>query len=1456
MSDSYMICYSPFSDVVQKELPFSISLNNQQNTRQNVDYIYYDFPQVSRLEPNKGPDTGGTEVHIRGQYFDPTRNATFHNFNDTFCKFGNLSLTTAKVISSTEIVCSSPPSYELREVPVEITLNNREWTRDNILFHYYHPPFIYGISPKIGPVSGGTVVVITGSNFENTGFVNCKFGDIHVKGSYISENELRCVSPRVERPGYVNLYVAIRPNEYSSGINTKYLYYDTPVVSKIDPMCGPESGYTQITIYGKNFANTGSDFVKCVWDQNIKTNATVISDTQIKCDSPSVLDYEGKNYKNITEYDVEITLNNKDLNGPKHKFYYYKDTYIAGLDPIFGPKSGNTIVNITGQDFTQKGACNVTVRVGTYHVKPDVVEKNFMTFRTPQANYTGSTTVQVALNGRQFDKDIIIHNRDIENTYYYYRGPLFRIMEPIKGPTNGKNTVNFLGVGFDEVFFLINNVQERKLYYKFIDASNNNIQYGKTNSTIVSSSHMLQVVTPQVYKNNTKAVVYFSLNNQDFDIYNKDLIYTFYILPNITDISPRYGPLKSENQKIEVTLDNYICTDDCEKIKCRFKSKTNTYYMKANYERPNLVSCNTPNVNIPEAYTIEVSFNGDDYTSNEKTFTFYDPYVIKVVPQMVSSKGNTIINIYGFGFADSGDNLKAQFGSSDNRLKCKDSSCIVKAKYISDENIQAVTYPMKDVYQAETGNNIEFSKFAVEASVYNNDFTQNGVSIFYFDEPDIIEDIFTTDVPMNATDKEIIGNALIHSIPANLDTVVLIPIDSRKINKYYEQFKEFANYTCKYTSQTNDIKIVPGVITSFPQNSGLNNIYICQSPMWDKVGKATIRISMNGYDYSDSKYDITFTDPINIYSIQPPCGPRRGGTKVKIIGSGLKISNDYSLKWGVQSLISMSDVKLLKTHKKDSLKSLRILSNYPLEEIEVIAPQASNKDFTLGGPDYISYSKRNYFPLDDYISKHFTSKFYHSNYEYYYYHQPYVQSFSPHGSIVKGGTTVLVVGAWFDYKPEYGVKPYCKFGNKIVEGVFLSTVRISCVAPEYDKENIRVPFEVSLNRQDFTNSGLLFTYYSDWTKAKFTKIVPQSGPSTGGTNIKVYGTSITSLLNEDEFLCQFNPKDKRMEPKTVPAGFQDFGNNETAVVCNTPGGWTSGTVADIKITFDGQNFFDTGFDFYFYKVSHLLPSSGPTKGNGPIQVVGSGFKNSTKVKCSLNKVEYKPIDIYEDRILCPMPQASYGKNFTGAVDFAVTLNGIDWKTFSNGFYYYIQPEVFDSFPHTGPSKGNALVKIFGSGFRSDFPGANPGCKAGDYYGKGKVINDKEINCNFLSMPLSQNKKPLNVTVALNSYSYSQEMKHLNFTPYGVSLITPSSGPKEGSTRIEVKGAGFYDSKHIRCRFGVPGWYGYTEGQFIDYNRVICNSPVNFNIPPESKYPFSLPFSIAFNEDEFCKIYSL
>lgn len=256
VNQNYMYCFSPPSDVVEKGIPFSITLNVQQNSKEKVEFWYYNKPSIQSISPNRGPDDGGNEIMITGNNFDPFRLYDISNHNDTFCNFEGLSLMPATVHESTKISCNAPPSYVNRYANVEITLNNQQFTDDNLVYTYYKPPYIFDMEPRQGPTKGNTNVTIIGTNFkENTAF-RCKFGEIIVDGVYISKHKVSCMAPSHPRAEFVAVSLAFEKDMWSSG-QAKYLYYDQPTVSKIEPTCGPEQGYTQITVYGENFINLG-----------------------------------------------------------------------------------------------------------------------------------------------------------------------------------------------------------------------------------------------------------------------------------------------------------------------------------------------------------------------------------------------------------------------------------------------------------------------------------------------------------------------------------------------------------------------------------------------------------------------------------------------------------------------------------------------------------------------------------------------------------------------------------------------------------------------------------------------------------------------------------------------------------------------------------------------------------------------------------------------------------------------------------------------------------------------------------------------------------------------------------------------------------------------------------------------------------------------------------------------
>jgi hypothetical protein len=63
-NSTYIECHSPMSDVVEKPIPFTISLNGQQNSRDTLFFYYYNWPSIEELVPNHGPEMGGTHVTL------------------------------------------------------------------------------------------------------------------------------------------------------------------------------------------------------------------------------------------------------------------------------------------------------------------------------------------------------------------------------------------------------------------------------------------------------------------------------------------------------------------------------------------------------------------------------------------------------------------------------------------------------------------------------------------------------------------------------------------------------------------------------------------------------------------------------------------------------------------------------------------------------------------------------------------------------------------------------------------------------------------------------------------------------------------------------------------------------------------------------------------------------------------------------------------------------------------------------------------------------------------------------------------------------------------------------------------------------------------------------------------------------------------------------------------------
>ena len=267
---------------------------------------------------------------------------------------------------------------------------------------------------------------------------------------------------------------------------------------------------------------------------------------------------------------------------------------------------------------------------------------------------------------------------------------------------------------------------------------------------------------------------------------------------------------------------------------------------------------------------------------------------------------------------------------------------------------------------------------------------------------------------------------------------------------------------------------------------------------------------------------------------------------------------------------------------------------------------------SLGGPAYVEVG------LDEVLEnageavdgKSTTQKWVLYNYmpssvEFYAYKEPMVQKMHPTSGLTKGGTFIEVIGAWFRYMPEYGVVPHCRFGDKIARAHFDSSVRLVCQSPPNADVSAKLPFEVSLNGVDWTNTGFEYSYYDE---PIMTDIYPDMGSVQGGDEIYVKGEKFTNHTDPEEFKCRFTPVSLSIPPKTIRARYI----NSTTIMCPSPGGWSEADQMILQVTWNGVDYDENHFQYTFYSIHRAFPRSGPSNGRGgDIIVSGSGFREDT-----------------------------------------------------------------------------------------------------------------------------------------------------------------------------------------------------------------------------------------------------
>jgi hypothetical protein len=245
-------------------------------------------------------------------------------------------------------------------------------------------PKITSAKPDVGPLSGGTNVLIKGKNLQAVANGDVYFGSTASKDVIPhSTHEFHAIAP-AGAAGKVSISVTI--NGQTSTLSNGFTYEDLPTIQHVTPHRGPSAGSNRVQINGAGF--TGATAVE--FGSVAATSFQVDSDQAITAIAPS----------EPSKTTVQVTVTTPLGTSPVDENGSNDYTFVSGLPgvtsvaPDFGLTTGGQSVTITGFGFVYRGHAASAVDFGGVGARSfHVVNGNTIDATAPAGTGTVDVTV-------------------------------------------------------------------------------------------------------------------------------------------------------------------------------------------------------------------------------------------------------------------------------------------------------------------------------------------------------------------------------------------------------------------------------------------------------------------------------------------------------------------------------------------------------------------------------------------------------------------------------------------------------------------------------------------------------------------------------------------------------------------------------------------------------------------------------------------------------------------------------------------------------------------------------------------------------------------------------------------------------------------------------------------------------------------------------------------------------
>ncbi len=362
---------------------------------QNLSLVTPPAPTITAVTPSSGSVLGGTDITITGTNLATTTSVTVDGVAAT------------SVVAGATSVTAKTPAGTAGAKNVVITTAGGTVTRTNA-FTYVATPSVLAISPIAGPLSGGTLITMTGTNLTGA---TVKVGGNAATGVTATATTITATTP-AGSAGAKDVVVTTVGGSFT--LPGAFSYLNAPTLTSVSPGFGPLAGGTSITITGTNLS------AATVKVGGVAASGVVATASSITANTPA---------GSMGARDVSVTT----AGGTATKagaFTYLASPTIAAVTPASGPSLGGTTVTVTGANLL-----GASMTVGGVPASILSTTATSISATTP-AGTAGARDVRVTTVSGTATKT---------GGFTYVDAPIVASVTPAAGPLAGGTTLTVTG---------------------------------------------------------------------------------------------------------------------------------------------------------------------------------------------------------------------------------------------------------------------------------------------------------------------------------------------------------------------------------------------------------------------------------------------------------------------------------------------------------------------------------------------------------------------------------------------------------------------------------------------------------------------------------------------------------------------------------------------------------------------------------------------------------------------------------------------------------------------------------------------------------------------------------------------------------------------------------------------------------------------------------------------------